>query len=84
NLSDVQVVEDASLNLAYMYFLGINPEDDLPHPSLLTKFRKKKLEGNLTVDEVIVEIIRQCVEKDILQGSGISIDSTHTAANTFK
>ncbi|MGD6968054.1 IS1182 family transposase [Rossellomorea vietnamensis] len=84
NLSDVQVVEDASLNLAFMYFLGINPEDDLPHPSLLTKFRKKKLEGNLTVDEVIVEIVRQCVDKGILEGSGISIDSTHTEANTFK
>jgi transposase len=84
NLSDERVVEDASLNLAYMYFLGINPEDDLPHPSLLTKFRKNKLEGNLTVDEVIAEVVRQCVEKGILEGSGISIDTTHTEANTFK
>lgn len=38
NLSDKRVMEDASLNLAYMYFLGLNPEDDLPHPSLLAKF----------------------------------------------
>ncbi|MBP1948366.1 transposase [Virgibacillus litoralis] len=37
NLSDERVIEEASLNLAYMYFLGINPEDSLPHPSLLTK-----------------------------------------------
>jgi len=29
NLSDVRVIEEASLNLAYMYFLGINPEDEL-------------------------------------------------------
>lgn len=54
NLSDEQVVEDASLNLAYMYFLGANPEDELPHPSLLAKFRKNKLEHNLTVGEIIV------------------------------
>src|SRR3954453_5074964 len=27
NLSDVRVIEDASLNLAYMYFLDINPEE---------------------------------------------------------
>ena len=39
NLSDVRVIEDASLNLAYMYFLEINPEEELPHPSLLAKFR---------------------------------------------
>lgn len=84
DLSDVRVIEEASLNLAYMYFLGINPEDSLPHPSLLTKFRKNKLEGNLTVDEIIIEIVNQCVEKGILEGSGISIDTTHTEANTFK
>lgn len=84
NLSDERVVLDASLNLAYMYFLGINPEDELPHSSLLTKFRKKKLEGNLTVDEVIIEVVKQCVEKGILEGTGLSIDSTHTEANTFK
>ncbi|CAM5195195.1 IS1182 family transposase ISBch1 [Ureibacillus acetophenoni] len=83
-LSDERVIEDASLNLAYMYFLGINPEDELPHPSLLTKFRKDKLEGNLTVDEVITEVIKQCVEKGIISGVGISIDTTHSEANTFK
>src|SRR5699024_10836007 len=84
NLSDVRVIEEASLNLAYMYFLGINPEDELPHPSLLTKFRKDKLEGNLTMDEIMAETIQQCVDKGILEGSGISIDTTHTEANTFK
>ena len=84
NLSDEQVMVDASLNLAYMYFLGINPEDQLPHPSLLAKFRKKKLEEDFTVDDIIIVIVNQCVEKGILQGSGISIDTTHTVANTFK
>jgi transposase len=85
DLSDEKVIENCSLNLAYMYFLGINPEDDLPHPSLLTKFRKSRLEGNLTIDEIIIEIINQCIEKGILQKvSGITIDSTHTEANTKK
>ncbi|RYG70959.1 transposase, partial [Lentibacillus lipolyticus] len=84
NLSDVQVIEDASVNLAYMYFLGVNPEDELPDPSLLTKFRKDKLEGNLTIDEIMAETIHQCVEKDVLKGSGLSVDTTHTEANTFK
>ncbi|WP_433747902.1 IS1182 family transposase [Falsibacillus pallidus] len=84
DLSDERVIEEASLNLAYMYFLGINPEEDLPHSSLLTKFRKKKLEGTVTMDEIIVEVVKQCVQKGILQGGGISIDTTHSEANTFK
>ena len=37
NLSDEKVIEEANLNLAFMYFLGINPEDELPDKSLLSK-----------------------------------------------
>src|SRR5699024_11692142 len=64
-------------------FLGINVEEDLPHPSLLSKFRLHTL-NDITLDEIIVEIVRQCVEKGIIEDTGISIDATHTEANTFK
>ncbi|MBP1948294.1 transposase, partial [Virgibacillus litoralis] len=83
NLSDERVIEDASLNLAYMYFLGINPEDSLPHPSLLTKFRKHRLQ-DVTLDDIMIGIVGQCVKKGIIKDSGITIDTTHTEANTFK
>lgn len=83
NLSDERVIEDASLNLAYMYFLGINPDEELPHPSLLAKFRVHKLK-EVTMDDINKEIVKQCVEKGIIKNTGISIDSTHSEANTFK
>jgi transposase len=83
NLSDVRIIEEASLNLAYMWFLGINPDEDLPDPSLLAKFRVHRLQ-DVTLDEIIVEVVRQCVEKGIIKDTGISIDATHTVANTFK
>ena len=83
NLSDEKVIEEASLNIAYLWFLGVNPEEELPHPSLLAKFRVHRLQ-DVTLDEIIVEIVRQCVEKGIIQDTGTSVDSTHTAANTFK
>jgi transposase len=83
NLSDEKVIEESNLNVAYMYFLGINPEDTLPDPSLLAKFRKFHL-MEITLDEIIVEIVKQCVEKGIIKDNGISIDATHTHANTFK
>ena len=38
NLSDVKVIEEANCNLAYLWFLGLNPDDPLPDPSLLAKF----------------------------------------------
>lgn len=83
NLSDIKVIEESSLNLAYMYFLGINPDEDLPDPSLLAKFRVHRLQ-DITLDEIIVEVVRQCVEKGIIKDNRISIDATHTEANTFK
>ncbi len=83
NLSDEQVISETELNLAYMWFVGINPEEDLPDPSLLSKFRRHRL-GDTTLDDIIREVVRQCVEKGIIKGTGISVDATHTEANTVK
>lgn len=83
NLSDVQVIEQASMNIAWMWFLGLNLEDQLPHPSLLAKFRTQRL-GEFVLDDIIIEIIRQCVEKGLVQSDGVSIDATHIEANTIK
>lgn len=82
-LSDERVIEDASLNLAYMYFLDINPDEELPHPSLLAKFRVHKLK-DVTLDDLLSEVVKQCVNKGIIKGSSVSVDTTHTEANTFK
>jgi transposase len=83
DLSDEKVREEASFNLTFMYFLGINPEDTLPNKSLLSKFRTQRL-GESTLDEIIIEIVKQCVEKGILKGKSVSIDATHIEANTKK
>ena len=82
-LSDVRVIEDAGYNLAFLWFLGLNPEDSLPEASLLAKFRTQRLKGD-TLDNVLTEIVRQCVEKGIIKGKGIDIDTTHMEANTIK
>ena len=84
NLSDVRVIEETEVNLAYMYFIGINPDEKLPDSSLLAKFRELRLK-EVTLDEMITEIVRQCVEKGIIKAeNGISEDTTHILANTTK
>ena len=42
DLSDVKVIDEANCNLAYLWFLGLNPDDALPDPSLLAKFRTQR------------------------------------------
>lgn len=84
NLSDEQLMQDLNVNLAYKWFAGLNPEDPLPEISLLTKFRTQRLK-DISMDAIITEIVRQCIEKGIIQsGNGIVIDTTHIEANTIK
>jgi len=62
------MIEATSLNLAHMYSLGTNLENNLQEPSLLAKFRVHRLREN-TLDEINTEIIRQCVEKGIINNN---------------
>jgi transposase len=82
-LSDIDVMDEAAYNLAFLWFLGLNPEDKLPDPSLLAKFRTQRLK-EFSLDDIITEIVHQCVENGIIKSSSISIDTTHIEANTIK
>ena len=83
NLSDVKVIEEANCNLAFLWFLGLNPEDKLPDPSLLAKFRTQRMQ-DITLDEVLSEIVRQCVENGIIKSDALTVDTTHIEANCTK
>ena len=83
-LSDERLIEETQINIAYMWFIGINPDDPLPHPSLLSKFRTLRLKDT-KMDDIMTEVVRQCVEKGIIETeNGASIDVTHVLANTTK
>lgn len=83
NLSDVKVIEEANCNLAFLWFLGLNPEEKLPDASLLAKFRTQRLQ-DITLDEVLCEIVRQCVENGVIKSDALTVDTTHIEANCTK
>jgi transposase len=82
-LSDVKVIEESTYNLAFLWFLGLNPEEKLPDASLLAKFRTQRLR-EYSLDDIIVEIVRQCVDNGVIKSGSVSIDTTHIEANTVK
>lgn len=84
NLSDERLIEEASYNLAYLYFLGLDPEDTLPDKSLLSKFRTKRFPDDTPLDKIMINIVKQCVDKGLIKGKSVSIDATHIEANTIK
>ena len=83
DLSDEKVIKRGNFDLSFLWFLGLNPEEELPDPSLLAKFRTQRLQ-EATLDDILTEIIRQCVENGIIKGKSLSVDTTHILANTTK
>jgi transposase len=83
NLSDERVIEESQYNLAYKWFLRLNPEETLPDSSQLSRFRRHRLGAN-QVEKVLEHIVKQCVDKGLIQSKALILDSTHTIANSAK
>jgi IS5 family transposase len=78
--SDRQVVENARLNLAYKYFLGLAVDAEVPDYTTVSYFRAQRL-GEEKFQAVLDQIVRQCIDKGLVKGSRQIMDSTHIRAN---
>jgi IS5 family transposase len=78
--SDRQVVENARLNLAYKYFLGLAVDAEVPDYTTVSYFRAQRL-GEEKFQAILDQIVRQCIDKGLVKGSRQIMDSTHIRAN---
>lgn len=84
NLSDTGVVERSRYDLSFKYFLDLTPEDEVIHPSLLTKFRKQRLKDKNILDLLISKSVELAIEVGVLKSKTVIIDSTHSIARYNK
>jgi len=80
DLSDEALIENIKVNMAYKYFLGMNPEDEPVDPSLLTKFRKTRITQEI-LEEMLSETVKQAIEKGLIKSRMIIVDATHSKAS---
>jgi transposase len=78
--SDRQVIENARLNLAYKYFLGLAVDAEVPDYTTVSYFRAQRL-GEEKFQAVLDQIVRQCIDRGLVKGNRQIIDSTHIRAN---
>jgi len=78
--SDRQAVENARLNLAYKYFLGLAVDAEVPDYTTISYFRAQRL-GEEKFRAVLEQIVRQCIDKGLVKGKRQIIDSTPVVAN---
>lgn len=77
-LSDREVIDRAKTDMAYKFFLDLNPEEDVPCASLLSIFRNTKIKDEAILEEMLKETVRQAIEKGIIKSNSIIVDATHT------
>lgn len=80
NMSDADLVERSRYDMSFKYFLGLRPEDDVIHPTTLTKFRKLRLADENLLDILIQKSMQIAIEKGVLKSTRIIVDATHTKA----
>jgi IS5 family transposase len=78
--SDRAVVENARLNLAYKYFLGLAVDAEVPDYTTISYFRAQRL-GEEKFRAVLEQIVRQCIDKGLVKGKRQIIDSTPVIGN---
>lgn len=82
NLSDVQVISQIQVNLAYRWFLDLNIDDELPDDTTISYFRVKRV-GLEKFQDIFQRLVDQCIEHGFISAhSKRSImDSTHIIAD---
>ncbi|QOY36889.1 transposase [Anaerobacillus isosaccharinicus] len=78
-MSDSDLIERATFDMSFKYFLDVAPEDKIVHPTSLTKFRKLRLNDALLLDVVLIKkTVEIALEKGLIKSNQIIVDSTHT------
>lgn len=65
DLSDETLISSAQTDMAYKFFLDLEPEAKMIDPSLLTKFRKTRITEDI-LEEMLKETIQQTLDKGLI------------------
>lgn len=79
-LSDVEVVNRIKTDIAFRWFLGLSIDNSVPDDTTISHFRVKRL-GEEHFEDFFNEIVKQCIENDLIGTKRYIIDSTDVAAN---
>ena len=76
DLSDEALISSAQTDMAYKFFLDLEPEAKMIDSSLLTKFRKTRITEDI-LEEMLKETIQQALDKNLIKSGTTIVDSTN-------
>jgi transposase len=82
--SERRLVEELRMHLAWRWFTGLGFDQEIPHHSTFSKNRHGRFQEAKLFEELFEQIVRQCVEVGLVQGTNLSVDGSFVEANAAK
>lgn len=79
--SERRLCDEVQMHVGYRWFVGLSLEDKVPDHSTFSKNRHGRFKQSVLYQEMFDEIVRQCVEKGLVTGKHLTVDSTLVKAN---
>lgn len=73
--SETLLMEQLNYNLLFRWFVGLNPDDEVWHPTVFTKNRDRLLGGEVA-QRLLAEVVKQAGEQQLLSDEHFTVDGT--------
>src|SRR5689334_18221410 len=82
--SERKLVEELRMHLAWRWFTGLGFDQEIPHHSTFSKNRHGRFQESKLFEQLFEQIVRQCMEVGLVQGTHLSVDGSFIEANAAK
>ena len=83
--SERRLCEEVGMHMGYRWFVGLSLEEKIPDHSTFSKNRHGRFKQSGIYQQIFDQIVHQCIEKGLVKGDHLTVDSTLVKANaSFK
>jgi transposase len=83
--SERRLCDEVGMHVGYRWFVGLALDDKVPDHSTFSKNRHGRFKESRVYQQIFDEIVQQCIDKGLVSGSHLIVDSTLVKANaSFK
>jgi transposase len=83
--SERRLCDEVRMHVGYRWFVGLGLDEKVPDHSTFSKNRHGRFKESAIYQQIFDQIVLQCVEKGLVSGKHLTVDSTLVKANaSFK
>jgi len=82
--SERKLLEELRMHLAWRWFTGLGFGQEIPHHSTFSKTRHGRFQESNLFQELLEQIVEQCMAAGLVKGEQMSVDGTFVEANAAK